>query len=40
MYNIILINILIVVYDYLSFLLAEDWHFKICLSLYAVAEEK
>lgn len=35
-----LITILIVVvYDYyLSLLLAEDWHFKICLSLDAVAE--
>lgn len=40
-YIIILMNIIIVVYDYyyLSSLLAEDWHFEICLSLDAVAEK-
>lgn len=38
---ILIIIIIVVVYDYyyLSSLLAEDWHFKICLSLDAVAEK-
>lgn len=43
LYIIILIIIIIVVvhdYDYLSSLLAEDWHFEICLSLDAVVEKK
>lgn len=37
----IIIIIVVVVYDYyyLSSLLAEDWHFEICLSLDAVAEK-
>lgn len=37
----LLIIIIVVVYDYyyLSSLLAEDWHFEICLSLDAVAEK-
>lgn len=41
-YIIILIIIIVVVYDYyyLSSMLAEDWHFEICLSLDAVAEKK
>lgn len=39
---IVILMIIIVVYDYyyLSSLLAEDWHFEICLSLDAVAEKK
>lgn len=38
----IILIIIVVVYDYyyLSSLLAEDWHFEICLSLDAVAEKK
>lgn len=38
---ILIIIIIVVVYDYyyLSSLLAEDWHFEICLSLDAVAEK-
>lgn len=43
LYIIILMIIIIVVvygYYYLSSLLAEDWHFEICLFHYAVAEKK
>lgn len=39
-YIILIIIIVVVVYDYyLSSLLAEDWHFEICLSLNAIAEK-
>lgn len=40
-YYFLIIIIIVVVYDYyyLSPLLAEDWHFEICLSLDAVAEK-
>ena len=38
-YIIILIIIIVVYYYYLSSLLAEDWHFTICLSFDAAAEK-